>query len=69
MSTIRVKDYLGHYGTEELEDWEEELSEAAQRALHYRLYELEVELEVDIETGEYKILSITDGKQRLVPEK
>lgn len=34
----------------------------------YALYEVTFELEVDTETGKYTILSVSDGKQKLIPE-
>lgn len=40
----------------------------AMNKLAYALYEVEFELEADTETGEYIILSVVDGKQKLKHE-
>lgn len=70
-TTIVVKEYL-HSRNDEYADWE--LNDGKPRfdakvhnKLHYRLYEVEFELEIDTTTGEYKILSVLDGNNYLVP--
>lgn len=49
----------------ELRDEGYEISDAAERNLRYMLYEVELELEIDTETGEYAILKVTNGDQVL----
>lgn len=69
---IRMKRYL-HSSKDsnccDLEDVAEKLGiTISDKALHnfcYALYEVEFELEVDTETGEYTILSVKDGKKVL----
>ena len=71
---IEVTEYL-HARGDSFADWEmeqEELgnydrdSEAASK-LRYRLYEVAVTMEIDLETGEYTILKAEDGPQVLTP--
>ncbi len=69
---ITVTEYL-HRNDDYYADWEREQAERgnydqygdAANKLHYRLYEVAVTMEVDLETGDYTILEVKDGDQSL----
>jgi hypothetical protein len=59
-----------HSSKESMADMAEEigLSGEAAKKFMYALYELQCEMEVDRETGDYRLLRVSDGDQVLVPE-
>jgi hypothetical protein len=71
---ILVTEYV-HKSGDEFADWEVEHNEKgnydmygeAGTKLHYRLYEMAVTMEIDLETGDYDIVAI-DGR-KLLPAK
>lgn len=68
--TKMVTEYL-HLNTESFADWEpddqEYRSGGAARKLNYRLYEVAVDMEVNLDTGDYRIIEIRDGGAKLRP--
>lgn len=73
ITTIQVKMYL-HNNKDEYEEWEVDddykprWSPEVHNKLHYALYEVEFDMEIDLTTGDDKILRVTYGDQVLVPQ-
>lgn len=69
--TKKVTEYL-HLSNESFAEWEpyrdeEYQNSEAARKLNYRLYEVAVDMEVNLDTGDYRIIEIRDGKNLLRP--
>jgi hypothetical protein len=71
---IKVTEYV-HGSSEEFADWEVDLHEKgsydmygdAGNKLHFRLSEIAITMEIDLETGEYEITEV-DGRTLLPKE-
>lgn len=60
LTTIMVTEYLGHGGREEHSElWDPDAPQ--QEIWHYSLYEVALDLEVDLDTGKSRIVAV-DGR-------
>lgn len=57
MKTTIIKDFIGYGGRDEHSDlWPDDAPQ--QRQFHYSLYEIEIGLEVDLDTGKSRIVTV-----------